>query len=82
MIELTPDQCQELNGNPPVAIDPRTRKTYVLVPEAIYRRLCSVLEDDSDLLATGEMIDRIMAEDDANDPHLENYQSLTRKAPQ
>jgi mRNA interferase MazF len=31
MIELTPDQRQELNGPEPVAIDPQTKETYVLV---------------------------------------------------
>lgn len=37
MIELTPEQQQILdasNGSPPIVIDPRTAKTYVLVPKA------------------------------------------------
>ena len=79
VIELTKDQCCELNGPAPIAIDPCTKKTYVLVPEAVYQRFRSLLDDDEDIVATGEMVDRIMAEDDANDPYLEEYQSYTRK---
>lgn len=37
---------------------------------------------DDDVLATGELVDRIMAEDDANDPYLESYQSYARKGDQ
>jgi hypothetical protein len=31
-------------------------------------------ELDKDVLCGGELVDQIMAEDDANDPHLESYQ--------
>ena len=79
MIELTEEQCRGLAMPVPLAIDPTTKKTYVLVPEAIYQRIRNVLDDDEDIVATGEMVDRIMAEDDANDPYLEEYQSYTRK---
>lgn len=54
-------------------------EAQVLVPEPVYQRLRNMLEDDEDILATGEMVDQIMAEDDANDPYLEEYQSYTRK---
>ena len=80
MIELTEEQGRQLDAPAPIVIDPRTKKTYVLVPEAVYVRFRNMLEDDDeDILATGEMVDRIMAEDDANDPYLEEYQSYTRK---
>jgi len=38
-----------------------------------------LLEDDT-VFATAETLDRIMAEDDTDDPTLEGYQSITREA--
>ena len=32
-----------------------------------------------DVVATADLVDRIMAEDDANDPYLASYQSYTRE---
>jgi hypothetical protein len=78
MIELTDEQRRELSGPEPAAIDPRTGEEYVLVRRAVYERFRSLLED-GDVLATGELVDRVMAADDANDPHLESYQSATRE---
>jgi hypothetical protein len=43
MIELTDHQRQELQANPPRAIDPLTRKTYVLVSEDLYQRFQDLL---------------------------------------
>ena len=37
-------------------------------------RLRAVLEDDDTLFTSAEMLDRVMAEDDENDPHLEALQ--------
>ena len=37
------------------------------------------LSDNEAVLATGEMVDRIMAEDDVDDPTLESYQTIARK---
>ena len=80
MIELSEEQGRQLNVVAPVAIDPLTKNTYVLVPEAVYVRFRNIFDDhDEDILATGEMVDRMMAEDDANDPYLHNYQSYARK---
>lgn len=80
MIELTEEQGRQLNVPAPVAIDPRTKKTYVLVPEAVYQRFRSMLEDDEDVIATGEMVDRVMADADADDPTLESYQHYRNEA--
>jgi len=33
---------------------------------------------DDDIRASGELVDKIMAADDANDRYLESYQSITR----
>ena len=79
MIELTKEQRCELQNPEPRAVDPETQETYVLVPQELYERLCEVLKQDA-VLATGELLDRIMSEDDANDPTLASYQSITREA--
>jgi hypothetical protein len=78
MIELTEQQRQELSTSEPVVIDPETREEYVLVRRAAYERLRALLEDGT-FLATGELVDRIMGEDDTNDPTLDSYQSVNRK---
>jgi hypothetical protein len=46
MIELTETQRQELAQAEPVAVDPLTRETYVLVPKAVYDRFKALLEED------------------------------------
>jgi hypothetical protein len=76
MIELTEQQRQELCSPEPMAIDPKTRETYVLIRREVYERLRHLL--DEDVRATGELVDRVMAEDDANDPSLESYQRYKR----
>ena len=43
MIELTEQQRQELAADPPRAMDPLTRKTYVLVTEELYERIRDLL---------------------------------------
>ena len=43
MIELTEQQRQELSAPEPVAIDPQTRETYVLVRREVYERLKALL---------------------------------------
>jgi hypothetical protein len=47
MIELTEQQRQELSEPEPVAIDPATRETYVLVRREVYERMKELLYDDS-----------------------------------
>jgi hypothetical protein len=72
-IELTDQQRQELTAPEPVAIDPLTRQRYVLVRAEVYERLRSLLNDEW-VTTTAEMLDRVMAEDDANDPCLAELQ--------
>ena len=49
MIELTDNQIQAMDGSqtPPRALNPRTQKTYVLLPLEEYQRLASEAYDDS-----------------------------------
>ena len=72
MIELTEQQRQELKDPEPRARDPETGATYVLVKAEVYERLRALLDETE--LATAELVDRVMAEDDANDPNLAEYQ--------
>ncbi len=73
MIELTEQQRQELIAtDAPQILDPGTGKTYVLVPTEVYERLKGLLEDEPRV--TGEMVDRLLEEEDRNDLTLAFYQ--------
>ena len=74
MIELTEQERQAVKGEePPRLVDPETKETYVIIRAAVYDRLRTILEDDP-VLTTAEMLDQVMAEDDANDPYLADLQ--------
>lgn len=75
-IELTAQQQQALAEHPefpPRVVNPRTNETFVLIPAEMFERLQNLLEDDT-VYTTAEMVDRVMAEDDANDPQLAELQ--------
>ncbi|HUY33362.1 MAG TPA: hypothetical protein VMV69_11495 [Pirellulales bacterium] len=73
MIELTERQRQELIAtDTPQILDPGTGKTYVLVRSEIYQRLRELLDDEPRV--TGEMMDRLMEQEDLDDPTLAFYQ--------
>ncbi len=75
MIELTEQQRQELGTEEPVRVrDPQTNDTYVLVRSKIYERMQAILADDT-VYTTADTLDRVMAEDDANDPGLAELQT-------
>ncbi len=79
MIELTEEQQREIaKGREVRAIDRATNTQYVLVRADLYERLKVLLADET-VYATADLLDRVMAEDDANDPHLESYQAITRE---
>ena len=48
MIELTEEQRQELSALEPIAIDPSTKKTYVLVRTNVYDRIRGLLYDNGE----------------------------------
>jgi len=80
VIELTEQQCQQLTGPEPVAIDPNTRLTYVLVRKEAYERLKSLLAmEDYDPDEGAALMNELMADDDAGDPLLESYQHYGQK---
>jgi hypothetical protein len=81
MIELTEVQRKELNSPEPIAVDPLTQQTYVLVRRETYERLKALLSmDDYDPEEGMAYINEIMTEDDANDPLLESYQHYGKTA--
>lgn len=84
MIELTEPQRRALRaaGEAPVRfIDPDTSEEYVALRADVYTRLQRLAYDDSDFdpREAYPFVDRVMARDDANDPHLEEYQRVTRE---
>jgi len=80
VIVLTEQQGLELHVPEPVAIDPRTQQTYVLVRQAVYERLKAVLDvGEYDPDEGAAFINEVMAEDDAHDPLLESYQRYGRR---
>ena len=80
MFELTDQQRQELANPEPLAIDPETRETYVLVRKAAYERMKSLLaSDDYDPDEAASLINEAMADDDAGGPLLDSYQHYGRK---
>lgn len=75
MIELTEEQRQQLHEPELIAIDPKTKESYVLVRKAAYDRMKALLAmDDYDPDEGIAYVNDVMAEDDANDPLLETYQ--------
>jgi hypothetical protein len=61
-------------GTPVEVVDPATNEIYYLVSADQYRRIHSVLYGDSDPREGYPVVDKVMADDDANDPWLDSYQ--------
>ena len=83
-IELTQDQRRELAQPVPVAIDPETKETYVLVRREVYERIRHLVEGDEaelDMRQVAVLVERAMNEDDADDPTLEFYQQKYGRKP-
>jgi hypothetical protein len=75
MIELTEEQQKELSAAEPVAIDPRTRQTYVLVRKNVYDRIKGLLYDDNEW--TNDELRLALARSAAangwNEPEMDDY---------
>jgi hypothetical protein len=81
MIQLSEAQRQELNAPVPLAVDPQTNETYVLVRREAYDRLKALLSlSDYDPEEGIGYVNEVMAEDDASDPLLESYQHYGKTA--
>jgi hypothetical protein len=77
MIELTEQQQQAVDASAePRLIDPRTKKTFVLVPADVYERSRELFfeEDGLDMRQVAALVERVMREEDEADPTLSYYQ--------
>jgi hypothetical protein len=83
MIELTEQQQQAVDASPELRlIDPRTKKTYVLIGTDVYERIRGMLEEDGlDMGQVAVLVDRAMREDDTDDPTLTFYQQKYGRKP-
>ncbi len=84
MIELTEQQQQALDASPePRLIDPRTKKSYVLVGADVYERFRQFFAEDEglDMHQVAALVERAMQEDDAGDPTLAFYQQKYGRQP-
>lgn len=73
---LTPEQLRAIasaKGEQVRLTDPLTNQDYILVKAETYQRWQNLLAADT-VYATAEMVDRIMADDDADDSQLAELQ--------
>lgn len=77
---LSEDQrraIEEHGGMPVYVVDPDTNANYVLMRAEQFETLKSLFsEEEFNPRQAYPFVDRVMAEDDANDPTLESYQNL------
>ena len=84
MPHLTDEERQSLEacgGAPIYILDSKTNVRYVLVRAELYEQFKAVFEDRFDPRETYPFVERVMAEDDANDPSLASYQDLADGGP-
>ncbi|HTN03976.1 MAG TPA: hypothetical protein VL132_18955 [Planctomycetaceae bacterium] len=77
-MQLTREQLQAVRSGEPMTVnDPEIRPECVLVRADVFARVKDLLYDDADFSPREAypLVDRVMAEDDADDPALESYQS-------
>lgn len=61
-------------GTPLEVVDPTSQEIFYLVSAEQFQRIAGVLSGDFDPREGYPMIEKLMAEDDANDPLLDSYQ--------
>ncbi|HEV3257537.1 MAG TPA: hypothetical protein VG013_11695 [Gemmataceae bacterium] len=81
MIELTEEQRRELAKPEPVAIDPQTKETYILVRADLYQRLRDLLYDDAEfpIREAYPLMDEVAAKAGWDDPAMDIYNDLAPK---
>jgi hypothetical protein len=73
--ELDPSLKQAiLVGTPVELFDPATNERFYLLSSDQYRAIAATVSTDMEPREIYPMVDRIMADDDANDPLLDSYQ--------
>jgi hypothetical protein len=86
MIELTAEQrhaLKEANGEVVRALDPDTRREYLIVPAEVYERLRSLLSDGDDFVeGIYPHVMEVFGREGWNDPSMDSYDDLDpRKQP-
>jgi hypothetical protein len=84
MIELTQEQRLELIKPEPVARDPETNETYVLIRAQLYQRLKSLLYDTAEfpIREAYPLMDEAAAKAGWDDPAMDVYNDIaTRQDP-
>jgi hypothetical protein len=71
-MQLTPEQRETIRSGGAVRLNEAGTDVVVLRAD-VYERLRHLLDDDT-VYTTAETLDRVMAEDDANDPQLAELQ--------
>jgi hypothetical protein len=77
-IELTAEQLKATSQGPVHVTDPATNEMYVLLRAQEYEEM-TLSDDDPSMEENSLLVDRIMAEDDANDPYLDSYQQYGKQ---
>jgi hypothetical protein len=77
MIQLTDELRKALSEHPDVPVrlvDAATQKTFVIIPAEMFDRLTSLFSNDLDPRIGMAVMNRVMEDDDKEDPLLESYQ--------
>jgi hypothetical protein len=75
--QLSDDQRSALRahgGSPISVIDTQTNTNYVLLRADAYEQLRAFIEEEHNPSEAYPFVDRVLAEDDANDPTIAGYQ--------
>ena len=80
MIELTEHQRQELNLPEPLAIDPATRQTYVLVRWQDYQQMKMLVEGKLDIREAYPLADEVALKEGWDDPAMDIYNDFCRES--
>lgn len=87
MIELTLEQRQAVSRQdetPPIAIDPDTHTTYVLIREEVYARVKTLLDEEHHNPFLRDMYPRVMevfGREGWDDPAMDIYNDLDPRTP-
>jgi len=81
MIELNEQQRYELKQDEPLAHDPETGQTYVLVRKDVYERIKGLVEDSEWAEAAYRSAMEVFARDGWDDPRMDVYDALDPRKP-
>jgi len=78
-IQLSEEQGKALDSEvevPPRVVDPRTHRTYVLVPAEQYDRMRALLQEESDIRGAYPLMDAVASKEGWDDPSMDIYNDL------